>query len=521
MNKILIQIKDNTISFKSKVKIKEDQKDLLNTNIISDGELLFSEEYIKKNQEIIKCFIQELIEKRNISTINIYKNNILLELLQIISEAKNITSLVIKDDMLITHKMCEEIINSKSIKTISVYTLHDFLTEYLDKNGKIIEVRKEILFTSNFTKSNELNKYSSLLYKKIIIIEFPFTDSDIEDFKTFIEINKYLKVIHINKCDKKNLEEIINIIVEYKKKDIKIILHENVVEDPLVDYIKKINSKHKKIDNIIISVSYSDKYLKNNILAQTNLNILKACVFLILLLVSGTFTYYVACNYIDYNNDQEIKKEIEEIILNADADIVIENLEVESGKTVVNDYIASLMTYNKDIVGWITVKNTEIDYPIVQGDDNSEYLTTDISGNYSRSGAIFMNYTNDEDFTDDNTVLFGHNFSGSTIMFSSLNTIKNEEWLQNEDNYIIEIDTAYETLKYEIFSYYTIDITIDYLNTNYLNPLDRYEFYLKLQERSEYAFDIEINPTDKILTLSTCANSGTQRFVVHAVLIEE
>lgn len=179
------------------------------------------------------------------------------------------------------------------------------------------------------------------------------------------------------------------------------------------------------------------------------------------------------------------------------------------------------MTINTDIVGWITVLGTSVDYPIVLGDDNDYYLTHDIQGEYTRYGSVFMNASNNGSFYDDNTILFGHNFYGSTVMFSTLSNIKSDDWLSNEENYIITIDTLYETLEYEIFSYYTTDVTTDYLSTNYINVLNRLDFYLMLENRSEYDFGIEMDIDDQILTLSTCANSGTQRFVVHAVLINE
>lgn len=519
MEKILIQVKDNIMYFKKKKNLNDNQKSLLNTNIISDNELVFSDDYIKNNKKIITIFLKELTTEQNIDTAYIYNLNIVLEILEILQSSENVTNLVIKDDILITNKFIEAIKENKFLKTVSLYNVHDFFTEYLDKHGKIVEVRNELFFTSDFIKNNELNKYSSLYYKKNINITFPLTEQDRLDFETFIEINKYLKIIHINECAKSDLEEILQILISNNKKNITIFLHQNVVEDALVDYIKKINSINKKKNEISINVSYSDSYLKKNLLPQTNLNILKACIFLILLLVFGTFTYYIVCNYIDYINDSKLKDVIEEVINTSDTEILIQQLESESEKTVVNDYIASLMTINTDIVGWINVPGTSVDYPIVLGDDNDYYLTYDIQNNYTRYGSIFMNYSNSGDFTDDNTVLFGHNFYGSSVMFSTLSNIDTSTWLSDTENYTITIDTLYESLEYEVFSYYVTDVTVDYLTTNYVNPLNRLDFYFYLEEKSEYDFEVELDYDDTILTLSTCANSGTQRFVVHAVLI--
>lgn len=520
MEKILIQIKNNILYIKKRVNLSGEQKNLLNTNIISDNELVFSDDYIKNNKKIITVFLKELAEEQNLDTVYIYKNEIVLEVLSIIKDIPTIKNLVIKDDFLITYQMVETIKSSKDIETVSIYSLHDFFIELLDKNGKVVEVRNELFFTSNFIKSNELNKYSSLLYKKNINIQFPLSNEDYNDFITFIKINKYLKVIHINKCVKSDLEEIIKIILENNKSNINIIIHENIIGESLVEYIHKINKKYKKKEKIYIKVSYTDSYLKKNLLPQTNINILKTCIVLILILVLGTFIYYLACNYIDQKNDLALKEVIEYVILNTDTEDIITELELDTDQQVINEYIASLLTINKDIVGWIEVPGTSVDYPIVQSDDNDYYLTHDIQGEYTRYGSIFMNYNNTDDFSDNNTIMFGHNFYGSSVMFSTLNSIDTDTWLSDENNYIITIDTLYDTLEYEIFSYYVTDVTTDYLTTNYINPLDTLEFFVMLEDRSEYDFDVKLSYDSKIITLSTCANSGTQRFVVHAVLIE-
>lgn len=520
MEKILVQIKGNIIYFKRRVNLKKDQKDLLNTNVIADNELVFSNDYIRENQKIIVPFIKQLTKNSNVDTVYIYKNDVALELLEIVRDVNFFKHLVIKDDFLITAGMCDVIKNSKSIETVSVYSLHDFLTELLDKFGKIVEVRKEIFLFSNFASGNELTKFSSMLYKRSVNLTFPFSDEDKIDFEMFISINKYLKTIHINKCIKSDLEDIINLILKENKSDIKIMLHENVFEESLVEYIKKINATYKKNEELKIVVSYTDSYLKKNFLPQTNINILKASIVLVIILVCGTYTYFIFYNYIDYNNDVALKEIITETILNTDTEVIIKDIEAESEKKVVNEYIASLTTINPEIIAWINVPGTSVDYPIVLGDDNDKYLVNDFEDKYSRVGAIFMNYKNNGSFLEDNTIIFGHNFVGSSVMFSSLSKIDTETWQNEPSNRIITVDTLFETLQYEIFSYYKSDIITDYLITNYSNTLQKFDEFSKFKNRSEFDFGITIDNNSQIITLSTCADNGTKRFVVHAKLIE-
>ena len=518
MDKILIQIKNNIIYFRKKPSVNVDQKKLINTNIISDNELIFSSEYIEKNFKIIRTFLLDLMKEQEIDTVYIYDTNVTDYILKICQLNSNLRSIVFKEEMNITHENCECIIKNKSISYVSFYSLYDFLTEYLDNNGVIVEVRKEMWFISNFANNNELNKYSALLYKKIITFNFPCKNEDIKDFETFISVNKYLKTIHINKCSQSDLEKVISTLINAHKKNVKILLHDNSVDEKTVNYIKKINKKFKKNYNISISISYSNSFLQKNMIPQTNLTILKACFLLVIIFCLSVFGYYFTTNYFHHKNDQELKYELDEYIINADTTEIIEKIEKETEKIVINDYIASLQTINKDVIGWIKVPGTTVDYPILHGKDNDYYLKHTIKNEYSLNGSIFMNYANTGDFKDDNSIIFGHNMLGPKIMFTDLLNISNKKWLENKENHIVKIETLYETLEYEIFSFYTINVTTDYMQTNYNDPLERYGFYNLLISRSEYDFGINLDMNSKIITLSTCNTGGTQRFVVHAVL---
>ncbi len=523
--KILIQIKDNKIYFKVKKNISQDLEKLLNTNIISDNELTFSDEYIKQNQKIVHSFLNELIKEHNIDTCYIYNDSISILIIDLIKNITNIHHLILKDNIKITFKVCDKISKIKHLKTLSCLNMPDFMIEILDKKGIVVEMRDEIFFTSKFMISNNLKLYSSMFYKKSINLEFPFKDDDYIDFESFLNINKYLKIIHVNKTIKRDFEEIINKLNEYKKVKLKIIIHENINDLELIEYIKKINTKSKKTSKNKISISYSDKYLKKNFMPQANISILKLCLFIIFIIIVGSFGYAFTNNYISYRKDVSIKADIQEVITQqVDTDdlmLVVEKLEKESEKEVKNDYIASLLTLNTDTTGWIKVNNTTIDYPIVQGNDNKYYLDRNIKHEYDFNGWIYMDFRNDPDMTDDNTIIYGHTNYNAAVMFGSLKNTLYEDWQNNEENRIISIDTVYESLKYEVFSTYTINNTNDYLNINYSSPFDKLEFFTMLKERSNYNYNVDLTTDDKIITLSTCDDGGIKRLVLHAVLINE
>lgn len=516
---IIIQIRKNKLIISEKKNVKTENKNIFNTNALNNKELIFSVDYIKHNKKIIISFIKEILEVEQIQNVRINKTTILEEILNILKSTTLIHTLEFQDGITLTFKESEIITKFKAIENISVDYLPDFMLEYLDKYGVYAEVRNEIFFQSEFMNLNNLKKYSSIFYKRDLIITFPFSETDLNDFSSFCAINKYLHIIHVNKTIKSDLETIIDILKIYNKKNIKIIIHENINDLELINYIKYINKLHKKTKRIIISVSYSNAYLRKNILPQTNLNILKIIMMMIFISVCATFAFVGTRNYIDFQKDLELKSEIREYIDNTTTPEVVEKLEIETKKEVTNDYIASLMTYNEDIIGWLKVNDTEVDYPILQSDDNEYYIKYNIKHEYDYKGSIFLNYVNNSNFEDSNSILFGHTIQNSSVMFGTLRNIEEETWRKKEENLIISIDTAFETLEYKIFSYYTINITTDYLQTKFPNELDQYEFFSTMQKRSQYDFDVTLKHSDRILTLSTCESGGYKRLVVHAVLL--
>ena len=181
--------------------------------------------------------------------------------------------------------------------------------------------------------------------------------------------------------------------------------------------------------------------------------------------------------------------------------------------------IKELRKTNEQIAVWLTVDGTNINYPIVKGSDNSFYLNHDINGSMKMSGWTFMDYRNSIDMTDDNTVFYGHNLANKTAFGSLINVFK-QEWVQNSNHYIVILSEK-EKLVYEVFSVYTIDPEIYYLQTNFEEDSDFGIFVNTLKSRSKFDFNVEVGKNDKIITLSTCTDDNKNRNVVHAKLIKE
>lgn len=172
---------------------------------------------------------------------------------------------------------------------------------------------------------------------------------------------------------------------------------------------------------------------------------------------------------------------------------------------------------NTDYRGWITVENTDIDYPIVQGTDNDFYLKHDFNKKESISGCVFMDYLNEVD-KDDNIILYGHNMRNGS-MFSKLQNFKENEFFYQNNKVIIKDEAGEHT--YEVFSVYVLKPGDKLGKINY-SSADEFNEYIKfIKNKSFYASDIKVEKGDKILTLVTCTYEiDDARTIVHAKLIK-
>ncbi len=179
-----------------------------------------------------------------------------------------------------------------------------------------------------------------------------------------------------------------------------------------------------------------------------------------------------------------------------------------------------LKSQNSDVVGFIKVKNTNINYPIVQTNDNSYYLDHAFDKKKNDAGWIFMDYRSDIDNLNDNTVIYGHaRLDGS--MFGSLKNTLSSTWQDNRDNYVVFISTPKENMIFQIFSIYTIKSESYYITPNFSSVKKKQIWLDTIKKRNVSPINTEVDTNDKILTLSTCQNNQGGRIVVHAKLIKK
>ena len=179
-----------------------------------------------------------------------------------------------------------------------------------------------------------------------------------------------------------------------------------------------------------------------------------------------------------------------------------------------------LLKKNPDTVGWIQVKGTNINYPIVKTTDNSYYLTHAFDGSKNEAGWVFMDYRNDAVNFNQNTIIYAHSrLTGS--MFGSLKNILDSSWYSNKENHIIRLSTPTENTMWQVFSVYTIPKESYYITPTFNTDEEYLEFLNTIKNRSEVEFSGTVNTSDKVLTLSTCKDNFGNRIVMHAKLIKK
>lgn len=176
----------------------------------------------------------------------------------------------------------------------------------------------------------------------------------------------------------------------------------------------------------------------------------------------------------------------------------------------------ALQQINPDVIGWIHLPDTSINYPIVQGQDNEQYLETTWDGTKNPSGSIFLEMLNKQDMTEFHTILYGHNMINNT-MFAPIREFHTlEHWQKHPYVYLF---TETGVLRYEIYAAYQADVEADTYKVGMQQDRTKQKFIDFTLEQSVIDTGIMPAVTDRILTLSTCSGMGySTRWVVHARL---
>ena len=245
------------------------------------------------------------------------------------------------------------------------------------------------------------------------------------------------------------------------------------------------------------------------------------------ILVFFLSTSYIVFRVIERNMNEHIAptNDIMSNIKIYDKHIMQENITQEK-KTNRQLQLKEMKKKNEDIVAWIEIENTNINYPILYGNDNNYYVTHNYKKEKSKDGALFLDARYDFTIPSTNLIIYGHNNQNGK-MFSTLINYKNNEFYKAHP--IIRYTTIEQEAEYEI-------IAVFYSRVYYQNEKDVFRYYYFINSKDKNQFDEYVNNSKKLsiydtgktatygeqlLTLSTCSyHIANGRFVVVAKKIE-
>ena len=533
---VVIKFEANVLVFDFRT-IDKEEKAFVNSNNEFKDSLFYDLKYFKRNYEKIVSNIKA--KHTNLNLVRVVRLVTFKYISYIIKEL-NLECLIL--DFLSTMDVedYELFLQCSSLKEIYCYFMSsDFIYKFKEKNIEV-HISSEKKISDKFLELHDTDNKDSLYYKKVITIseEYPLL---IEDLKEFLKINYKLKAIHIRVYSKELIDSIVDLVKNDESRNVVIFLHqENDKGNFIVNnfkWLKELSDKCKEDYTCEFRIIYSNAFLGKNLFRQLTFNNLKLILILCIYISAVTLVIMKSYEYVEkmsiaslnselLNNQEPDNEEVEDEVFEetlTDTDREMEEeipQEVIKSKYTFDKSFKKLLSINKETVAYLTVKNTQISYPVVQHGDNSYYLGRDFYKKKTVMGWVYMDYRNNPKEFDDNTIIYGHNMKNGT-MFGSLKKVLDSSWRKNEENMTISLDLPTGSYKFKIFSIYKVDYTTDYLITKFHSKSSKEDFINMITKRSIFNSGIKVGLDDKILTLSTCTGSNNRRLVVHAVLVKE
>lgn len=165
-----------------------------------------------------------------------------------------------------------------------------------------------------------------------------------------------------------------------------------------------------------------------------------------------------------------------------------------------------LQARNPEVFGWLTVENTHIDYPLVQAENNSKYVNTDVWGEFSLSGSIFLDCRNQKDFSDFNHILYGHHMA-KDAMFGELEYYEKLSYFEEHLTGSLYYENTWHDV--EFFAFVYVDAYDTMLYNTALGNQNMHEYLEYIQEKAIHYKELPFDEDERFLTLSTCTSEST------------
>ena len=211
----------------------------------------------------------------------------------------------------------------------------------------------------------------------------------------------------------------------------------------------------------------------------------------------------------------EDPKTVKDKIAKAATEETVENGETKKLPLLANPInFTELNTINPEIIGWLRIGALDLSYPIAQAADNDYYLHRTFEGKDNFAGCIFLNCDNSKFFTDQNSIVYGHNMKNGS-MFGTLKKFREQETY--DDNPYFWIFTPTLIYQYRIFSAAEVATVGDPYRVRFTTS-DFQNFLNDMTTHSLLKTDVNVSTDDRIVTLSTCTGNASTRFIVQGVL---
>ena len=305
-------------------------------------------------------------------------------------------------------------------------------------------------------------------------------------------------------------------------------LEEQLKKSPSLPDKKTKPVKTKKAKNInVVNMDSLDDSMRLEVVKQLHLQekkrkslvfIFGAIAFACLIYVGGYYFFYQK-NNVDYEKLAQLKEKDEQNE-SAETPYTVTYSEDSDTPPILEKY-KTLFNKNKRLIGWLKIDDTNIDYPVMQTENNEYYLDHNFNQEYDKNGSLFLDKDCDAANPNTNMIIYGHHMK-SGKMFGNLNYYSKESYYKEHPR--IYFDTIYEEGVYEIMFvfrsriYNEEDIVFKYYQFIDVNSEDEFNSAMEEMRRmSLYDTGVSAVYGDRLITLSTCDNTETDgRFVVVA-----
>lgn len=234
-------------------------------------------------------------------------------------------------------------------------------------------------------------------------------------------------------------------------------------------------------------------------------------VFVSVFLISGWNLYQI---HREYESGKEQYKNLMEHVSSEAADGE-DTDQIQNVSQCPEVDFEELRKINSDVAAWLSIDGTQINYPVVHGDDNDFYLNHRFDGQYNSAGCLFLDVENDGSFQQTNQIIYGH-YMKNQSMFHNLTNYKEQSYFdEHPEGWLITSTGAY---RLKFFTGYVSDVYGDAWNIK-LSEDEAADWLNDCKEKSVFSSDVVPDSESKILTLSTCSYEfENARFVLQAIM---